>query len=1465
MYKLKQKPSTYIPLFSWLGSLLLLGAFALVILPKIYAQAPPCVEDPNLANVSEGIISSPIYSSTGPKFTSSIGCVNQNPAYIDLNQADVRISSFEDLWSRYYNRSFQPKATFTTTLPPIVDKTLYYSTQDFSVTSDITSTNNAPAVGVIFVRGDLNILTDIKYGEDETGQDIPNSGLIFIVSGQVKIDPAVKQINGIIISQDTICSNYNFPSGPCTSNKNTLLGPDNQLLVKGNLVALDASNPPKLVRDLTGTTLSNSISAELIQVQPKYFVLLREILSQKLSYTTENTNYAIQISPCTTTFSGCTSRCRDEAGLETRICPDDTTGDRAQVCIRDISCLACSISPAATNACTAEGQDSGSKTFTINYYDVLSRPEVNSQLSIDGVLTPDIRYSTTQEFHPTPPTRSAEVTASNYHSGTDLHAIFDMNDAGQFNNRENEHTSCTSSAFSVDIFASCPTICTETASSVGTDTACGTVNCPANVSVQHPDNFNLQCLQCNASGLRNQYYDGLHCAAQTCPFPYAPAPGQESLICGTRTGSSPNLYDSTGCSLAVPDPSSNLKSYYPGNSCSESSCYPNPQLDCSAEDAEGCHEAISGFNGLGCTNIKVCNPNYPANNQAFVCGANNSNSCNADGTLKNYASGTSCDSEDVSCGFPYAESGNHDSICGATFNGEVNGISGSWDTASACANSTTLKTYYSGNSCTQINCQYPKPVDCSPYIGTCHGDILGYNGSSCSTSNIVCPSTLSGYTSDTPAQVCGPNNLKACDPDGAPLGMDNSLTPPRRIYNSGTITNTTCDTGTCGYPYSPSGNHDSICGVRSGSNDANGCSSSTPGASNTLNTYYSGNSCTQSSCSPNPVISCAALDQAGCHGSQTGFNGLDCTGTATCSSNAATYANTYSKTNVCGLNNDKACSTSTDPNITLSGGLRQYFTGALTDNTCTKASCGYPYAASTSGSCYTGSPDCPSACKATQDSCYPGNSCIKSGTCPNTLPRASSCPTGGCTTLEGSATGGVAAFKTTGNSCVTGDEACIQTSTQLNKCPNTNGIYTCYSGDTLYYHPDNTCGSVPCPHFYGNGGGSNQATSCSLDGCNGGVNQTYTPANSCTTAACPISSTQNSCTVGTYTSNGVQMPLKGCTLDAGGTKGVQLSYHDSTSCRQLGCAITSNQSSCPSACLLNPPKYHGDNSCTMISCPNNYQNGGLSNQSTQCSADGCTSPAGGTQQTYIPANSCSPTTASCPLTSTSTRCSSGDGYGCSGGSPITYHSASSCTGTSCSISSNQAAVCPSSCYTSSTIYYHPTGSCSSTSPCDHYYAPSTGGTPPTCRTSDFAYSDGSQCGYTIYAKNCNNSCNGNRCLATSRLHSHTYDSGDPYWWWEDYYTDGSVEGAAPDGWIMHYTNNYWRTGRDVYSDWCGEAKMKKSAVDQQANAHRCDFGVCRNSYNGGDDGSYSFCSGWNPDRNYGVYNMCNGCGNDWAR
>src|SRR3989344_796851 len=238
MYKLKQKPSTYIPLFSWLGSLLLLGAFALVILPKIYAQAPPCVEDPNLANVSEGIISSPIYSSTGPKFTSSIGCVNQNPAYIDLNQADVRISSFEDLWSRYYNRSFQPKATFTTTLPPIVDKTLYYSTQDFSVTSDITSTNNAPAVGVIFVRGDLNILTDIKYVEDETGQDIPNSGLIFIVSGQVKIDPAVKQINGIIISQDTICSNYNFPSGPCTSNKNTLLGPDNQLLVKGNLVAL---------------------------------------------------------------------------------------------------------------------------------------------------------------------------------------------------------------------------------------------------------------------------------------------------------------------------------------------------------------------------------------------------------------------------------------------------------------------------------------------------------------------------------------------------------------------------------------------------------------------------------------------------------------------------------------------------------------------------------------------------------------------------------------------------------------------------------------------------------------------------------------------------------------------------------------------------------------------------------------------------------------------------------------------------------------------------------------------------------------------------------------------------------------------------------------------------------------------------------------------------------------------------
>ncbi|MDO8570422.1 MAG: hypothetical protein Q7R97_02455 [Candidatus Daviesbacteria bacterium] len=120
---------------------------------------------------------------------------------------------------------------------------------------------------VVFVYGNLNINANQVYNNPET------NGLVFVVSGNINVAPTVTEINAVMITYGTFCSNWN--GSACISNS-----PDLPLTIKGNVISLSSGNPPKFIRSLANNT---STPAETVIYQPKYLVILKNIFSKTLT------------------------------------------------------------------------------------------------------------------------------------------------------------------------------------------------------------------------------------------------------------------------------------------------------------------------------------------------------------------------------------------------------------------------------------------------------------------------------------------------------------------------------------------------------------------------------------------------------------------------------------------------------------------------------------------------------------------------------------------------------------------------------------------------------------------------------------------------------------------------------------------------------------------------------------------------------------------------------------------------------------------------------------------------------------------------------------------------------------------------------------------------------------------------------------------------------------------------------
>lgn len=213
-----------------------------------------------------GLVSTPSLTSDSKFNTSAGACVIDPKATF----VPFKIPNFDDLKSLYFDQSKATKEVKTgSNLLPVNlnddQKVLNYTYTDGDI--NVNGTYNYNGTAVIFIEGSIYINGNIQTLD-------PTKGLVLVVKNNVNIDKDVTRIDAVIISQGPI---YTAGVGCTTSSVDV---GTNALTINGSLISLDLVNSPpiKFCRALT----DNNLPAELINQQPKYVVILRNILSDTL-------------------------------------------------------------------------------------------------------------------------------------------------------------------------------------------------------------------------------------------------------------------------------------------------------------------------------------------------------------------------------------------------------------------------------------------------------------------------------------------------------------------------------------------------------------------------------------------------------------------------------------------------------------------------------------------------------------------------------------------------------------------------------------------------------------------------------------------------------------------------------------------------------------------------------------------------------------------------------------------------------------------------------------------------------------------------------------------------------------------------------------------------------------------------------------------------------------------------------
>lgn len=268
--------------------------------PTTFAQSAICLGTGTPR--AEGLVSTPILSG---KFNTSTGaCIIDEKAVL----VTFKLPDYAELKSKYYT---QAKSTSVVTKHAEVfspsnlpngqidmggTTSHLYSFSD-NVTIGNPSNISGNNTGIIFVDKNLTIgplpSNRLQFGND-------SSGLVFVVGGDVSIDPTVDRIDGVVISSGTIYT----AGGGCTISSVTT---SSALTINGSLISLNPSSPMKFCRRLA----DNRNPAEIVNWQGKFLAVLKDIFSQTLEKWTEITVEPITSSSPPPSTPTCSTGYRD--------------------------------------------------------------------------------------------------------------------------------------------------------------------------------------------------------------------------------------------------------------------------------------------------------------------------------------------------------------------------------------------------------------------------------------------------------------------------------------------------------------------------------------------------------------------------------------------------------------------------------------------------------------------------------------------------------------------------------------------------------------------------------------------------------------------------------------------------------------------------------------------------------------------------------------------------------------------------------------------------------------------------------------------------------------------------------------------------------------------------------------------------------------------------------------------------
>lgn len=209
------------------------------------------------------------------QFGTSEPCIMGTPASVP----QFSIPTYDEMESLYFTQAklttqkarISSENTLATQLSQS-NTTLFLMTGNLTITTTSNSAfTNLDRAVVIFVQGDLDITKNIQYTN-------PQAGVVFIVKGDIHIQGTVSRIDAVLISFGQLCDSWN--GSTCTA-------VDQQLTINGSVINLNPNAGQNLKFLRTNSLNDSNNPAEVINYQPKYLVLFRDIFARDLTIWSE--------------------------------------------------------------------------------------------------------------------------------------------------------------------------------------------------------------------------------------------------------------------------------------------------------------------------------------------------------------------------------------------------------------------------------------------------------------------------------------------------------------------------------------------------------------------------------------------------------------------------------------------------------------------------------------------------------------------------------------------------------------------------------------------------------------------------------------------------------------------------------------------------------------------------------------------------------------------------------------------------------------------------------------------------------------------------------------------------------------------------------------------------------------------------------------------------------------------------